>query len=422
MLYGLLEKCIARFMRDPSESYAVLFLDLDNFKNINDAYGHVIGDRLLLEVAVRLNRAVRLTDTVTRLGGDEFAVLLDNPHDADQVMRIVARVQQELGAPFTLSGREVYVTTSIGAALADDHYTSPEEPLRDADTAMYRAKHAGKNSAQLFDRGMHAAVLHRLNVERELRDAIGQGQLVLHYQPIIRLSDGSCCGFEALVRWQHPVRGLLGPAEFIGVAEDSGLIAPLDLWVLREGARQLRAWRQDPVLAHLTLAVNISGQQLRHTTRADQRLVDFDFPAGMELEVTESTLIDAPEAAETLRALSRLGVPLSLDDFGTGFASLDAVQRHPIGTLKLDRSFIAPLPSGVRQRAIVASVLTLAIHLDLRVVAEGLETLEQVQAVSELGCRFGQGYLFSRPVPADEAATYALAHLPEHLEFLPVSS
>lgn len=420
VLYSLLEKCIARFRRDPSQSYAVLFLDLDNFKNVNDAYGHVIGDRLLLEVAARLNRAVRLTDTVTRLGGDEFAVLLDNPHDANQVMRIVTRIQQELGTPFSLSGRKVHVTTSIGAALADDHYTSAEEPLRDADTAMYRAKHAGKNSAQLFDRAMHAAVLHRLNIERELRDAIGQDQLVLQYQPIILLSNGSCCGFEALVRWQHPVRGLLGPAEFIGVAEDSGLIAPLGLWVLREGARQLRAWQQDPLLTHLTLAVNISGQQLRHTTRADQRLIDFDFPAGLELEVTESTLIDAPEAVETLHALSRLGIPLSLDDFGTGFASLDAVQRHPISTLKLDRSFIAPLPSGVRQRAIVAGVLTLATHLDLRVIAEGLETPEQVQAVSELGCRYGQGFLFSRPVPADEAAMYALAHLPNRIQSVPL--
>lgn len=421
VLYSLLEKCIARFKRNPSQSYAVLFLDLDNFKNVNDAYGHVMGDRLLLEVAARLNESVRRTDTVARLGGDEFAVLLDNPCDADQVMRIITRISQEMETPFRLSGQEVYVTTSIGAALADEHYNSVEEPLRDADTAMYRAKHAGKNSAQLFDRGMHAAVLNRLNIERELREAVGKNELVLHYQPIICLDDGSCCGFEALVRWQHPVRGLLGPAEFIGVAEVSGLIAPLGMWVLREGARQLRAWHENSKLAHLTLAVNISGQQLRHSAQTDQRLVDFDFPEKLELEVTESTLIDSPEAVENLHALSKLGVPLSLDDFGTGFASLAAVQRHPISTLKLDRSFIAPLPSGTRQRAIVASVLTLAIHLDLKVIAEGLETPEQVQAVSEMGCRYGQGFLFSRPVPADEAAQYALAHLSESIQAVHLS-
>ncbi|WP_456832793.1 putative bifunctional diguanylate cyclase/phosphodiesterase [Deinococcus sp. UYEF24] len=421
VLYSLLEKCIARFQRRPDQSYAVLFLDLDNFKNINDAFGHVMGDRLLLEVAARLNHSVRRTDTVARLGGDEFAVLLDSPCDANQVMRVVTRINQEMGAPFNLLGQEVHVTTSIGAALADEHYRSVEEPLRDADTAMYRAKHAGKNSAQLFDRDMHAAVINRLNTERELREAIGKDELVLHYQPIICLVDGSCCGFEALVRWQHPVRGLLAPSEFIGVAEETGLIAPLGMWVLREGARQLRAWHEHSGLAHLSLAVNISGQQLRHTAQTDQRLIDFDFPPGLELEVTESTLIDAPEAVENLHALSRLGIPLSLDDFGTGFASLAAVQRHPISTLKLDRSFIAPLPSGTRQRAIVASVLTLALHLNLRVIAEGLETSEQVQAVTEMGCRYGQGFLFSRPVAADEAAKYALAHPPVKPQTIPLA-
>lgn len=412
LLYSLLDKSMARFRRERTHSYAVLFLDLDNFKDINDAYGHIVGDRLLLEVASRVRNSVRTTDTVARLGGDEFAVLLDNPCDATQVMRIITRIREEMGSPFKLSGREVYVTTSIGAALADEHYGKVEEPLRDADTAMYRAKHAGKNSAQLFDQSMHESVVKRLNTERELRQAIAEGQLVLHYQPLICLTDGHCVGFEALVRWQHPVRGLLGPVEFIGVAEASGLIGALGLWVLREGARQLRAWQTHPALAHLTLAVNISGQQLRHTAQQGERLLDFDFPAGLELEVTESTLIDAPEAVENLHALARLGVPLSLDDFGTGYASLAAVQRHPISTLKLDRSFVAPLPAGTRQRAIIASVLTLALHLDLRVIAEGLETQEQVDTVVEMGCRFGQGYLFSRPVPAAEALAYALAHLP----------
>ncbi|WP_162243092.1 bifunctional diguanylate cyclase/phosphodiesterase [Deinococcus sp. Leaf326] len=415
LLYSLLEHAMERFRRQPDCSYAVLFIDLDNFKDVNDAYGHIVGDRLLLEVAARLQRVVRRTDTVARLGGDEFAVLLDSPYGATQVMRIIARIMGAMRRPVRLPGHEVEVTLSIGAALADSAYTSVEEPLRDADTAMYRAKQAGKNGAQLFDQSMHDSVIHRLNTERELREAVTEGQLTLHYQPVIRLSDGACTGFEALVRWQHPVRGLLPPSEFIGVAEACGLIGPLGAWVLEEGARQLRAWRATPELAHLTLAVNISGKQLLNAAQPESRLLGFAFPPGLELEVTESTLIDAPEAVAHLHALAGLGVPLSLDDFGTGYASLVAVQRHPISTLKLDRSFVAPLPAGARQRAIVASVLTLAHHLDLRVIAEGLETPEQVRAVEELGCRYGQGYLFCHAVPADEATAYALAHVPPGL-------
>ena len=412
LLYSLLERSMARFRRQPECSYAVLFLDLDNFKDVNDAYGHIVGDRLLLEVAARLRQVVRQTDTVARLGGDEFAVLLDKPCDATQVMRVIARITREMRRPVRLPGHEVEVTLSIGAALADPAYTSVEEPLRDADTAMYRAKQAGKNGAQLFDQSMHESVVRRLNTERELREALGAGRLTLHYQPVVRLADGVCVGFEALVRWPHPSRGLLPPAEFIGVAEACGLIGPLGAWVLEEGARQLRAWHADPDLAHLSLAVNVSGKQLLPGAQPEERLLAFAFPPGLEIEVTESTLIDTPEAGAHLRALAQLGVPLSLDDFGTGYASLAAVQRHPIGTLKLDRSFVAPLPSGTRQRAIVASVLTLAQHLDLRVIAEGLETPEQVGAVEELGCRYGQGYFFCRPVPAPEATAYALAHLP----------
>lgn len=412
LLYGLLEHSMARFKRQPGSPYAVLFLDLDNFKDVNDAYGHIVGDRLLLEVAARLQRAVRKTDTVARLGGDEFAVLLEGSCDATQVMRVIARIIDEMRRPFSLSTQQVEVTLSIGAALADENYTRVEEPLRDADTAMYRAKQAGKNGAQLFDQSMHAFVVKRLNTGRELREAIAGDQLVLHYQPVICLTDQCCVGFEALVRWQHPTRGLLPPSEFIDIAEASGLIGPLGAWVLEAGARQLRTWQERPELAHLSLAVNISGKQLLQAAQPDHQLLGFPFPKGLELEVTESTLTDAPEAVARLHALAQMGVPLSLDDFGTGFASLAAVQRHPITTLKLDRSFIAPLPSGVRQRAIVASVLTLADHLTLRVIAEGLETSEQVQAVEEMGCRYGQGYFFCRPVPAAEATAYALAHAP----------
>lgn len=410
LLGGLLDKTMQRFERDPGQPYAVMFLDLDDFKNVNDAYGHLTGDRLLLEAAARLKDAVRRTDTVARMGGDEFAVLLDAPCDEVNARRVAERLQRSMLRPFRLQGQDVRITTSIGLAIASREYTRLEEPLRDADTAMYAAKRSGRNRTVLFEPHMHEQALARVDTERQLRGALREGQFELHYQPVMHLPSGRCVGFEALVRWQHPQRGLLAPGAFLDVAERSGLIVPLGAWVVQEAARQLREWQGETDLAGLFVSVNLSGQQLQVPAGTPDDLLAMTFPEGLHLEITETSLADTPEALRAMRALHRRGVPLMLDDFGTGFASLSAAQRFPVGTLKVDRSFVSPLPGDARQTAIVASVVTLARHMQLQVVAEGIETAAQAQAVTELGCGFGQGFLFSRPLPPVAAAAFARAH------------
>ena len=411
LLHSLLEKTMQRFEREPNHPYAVMFLDLDDFKNVNDVYGHLTGDRLLLETAARLKDAVRKTDTVARLGGDEFAVLLDAPCDEVNALRVAERLQRAMARPFRLQRDEVRVSTSIGLANARRAYTRTEEPLRDADTAMYVAKRRGKNRTVLFEQSMHDQAQERVDTERQLREALRDGQFRLHYQPIMELAPGRCVGFEALVRWQHPARGLLGPSAFLDVAERTGLIVPLGAWVLREASRQLLEWQTDPQLARLLVSVNLSGQQLQVEAGGEHDLLAMTFPAGLHLEITETSLVDTPEAMRTMRALHHRGVPLMLDDFGTGFASLAAAQRFPVHTLKIDRSFVAPLPGDGddRHSAIVASVVTLARHMSMQVVAEGVETPEQARAVQDLGCQFAQGFLFARPVEAEVAAAFARA-------------
>ncbi|GAA0501934.1 putative bifunctional diguanylate cyclase/phosphodiesterase [Deinococcus depolymerans] len=410
LLGSLLEKTMQRFERDPAHPYAVLFLDLDDFKNVNDAYGHLTGDRLLLETAARLKDAVRRTDTVARMGGDEFAVLLDAPCDEVNARRVAERLQRAMLRPFRLQREEVRITTSIGLATASRAYRRLEEPLRDADTAMYAAKRSGKNRTVLFEPHMHEQALARVDTERQLRVALREKQFALHYQPVMHLASGRCVGFEALLRWQHPQRGLLTPGAFLDVAERSGLIVPLGAWVLREAQRQLQEWQAAPELSGLFVSVNLSAQQLGVEAGTPGDLLTMTFPPGLHLEITEHSLADTPEALRAMRALHRRGVPLMLDDFGTGFASLSAAQRFPVGTLKIDRSFVSFLPGDARQTAIVASVVTLARHLELNVVAEGVETPEQARSAQALGCGFAQGFLFSRPVPAAAAAAFARAH------------
>ncbi|WP_345450098.1 putative bifunctional diguanylate cyclase/phosphodiesterase [Deinococcus aluminii] len=412
LLYTRLEAAIQRHLRDGRQGYAVLFCDLDNFKTVNDAYGHDVGDRLLLETATRLQQTLRGSDTIARLGGDEFAVLLDNPGDATSVMRVAQRLQVALAQPFRVMGQPLHVSASLGVTLASSQYTRVEDALRDADTAMYRAKQAGKGRAALFDESMHAEVLERLTLERDLRRALEEGELTLHYQPIMDLTALRCVGFEALLRWTHPQRGPVPPARFIPLAEASGLIVPLGRWVLDEAGRQLTAWRAaHPGLSELTVSVNVSGRQLHRHAQPEEHFLNRPPAPGIELEVTESTLLDAPEAQAVLRALADRGVCLSLDDFGTGYASLSALERHPITTLKIDRSFVAALPDGVRQRGIVQGVAMLAQHLRLRVIAEGIETPEQLRTLRDLGCTHGQGFLFARPLPAGAALAFALNHV-----------
>jgi diguanylate cyclase (GGDEF)-like protein/PAS domain S-box-containing protein len=379
-------------------SVAVLFLDVDNFKVVNDSLGHRAGDNLLRQLAQRLSDAVRPSDTVGRFGGDEFVVLCEDVVDEPMALRIAGRLARVFEAPFALEGDDVHLASaSIGVVLRDGAQDDPEELLRDADAAMYRAKERGRSRVELFDSGMRARAIGRLQTEGDLRRALDRNELCVVYQPIVGLRDGTICGFEALVRWQHPERGLLTPAQFIPVAEESGMIVGLGRVVLEEACRQAAAWESVPV------HVNLSARQL-----ADPNLIDSVAhvvrttgvkPSNLVLELTESSLLErAHSPAETLARLKGLGISLILDDFGTGYSSLSYLQHFPLSGLKIDRSFVAGLAAGNGGGAIVDAILRMGRALDLEVVAEGLETEVQLDTLRRLGCRLGQGYLFSRPV------------------------
>jgi diguanylate cyclase (GGDEF)-like protein/PAS domain S-box-containing protein len=383
-------------------SVAVLFLDVDNFKVVNDSLGHRAGDNLLRQLAARLSDAVRPADTVGRFGGDEFVVLCEDVTDEPMALRIAGRLARVFTEPFSLEGDDVHLASaSIGVVLRDGTQDNPEELLRDADAAMYRAKERGRSRVELFDTGMRARAIGRLQTEGDLRRALERDELRVAYQPIIALGDGSIRGFEALVRWEHPERGLLSPAQFIPVAEESGMIVGLGRVVLEEACRQSAHWSAiyGPVPVH----VNLSARQV-----ADPNLVDSVAhvlrdsglqPANLVLELTESSLLERVHSpGEALSRLKALGISLILDDFGTGYSSLSYLQQFPLSGLKIDRSFVAALGANNGDGAIVDAILRMARALGLEVVAEGLETEAHLDALRRLGCRYGQGYLFSRPV------------------------
>jgi len=383
-------------------SVAVLFLDVDNFKVVNDSLGHRAGDNLLRQLAARLSDAVRPADTVGRFGGDEFVVLCEDVVDEPMALRIAGRLARVFAEPFALEGDDVHVASaSIGVVLRDGAQDNPEELLRDADAAMYRAKERGRSRVELFDTGMRARAIGRLQTEGDLRRALERDELRVVYQPIVTLSDGSIRGFEALVRWEHPERGLLSPAQFIPVAEESGMIVALGRVVLEEACRQSAAW--SAVHGPIPIHVNLSARQV-----ADPNLVDSVAhvvrtsgvePANLVLELTESSLLERVHSpGETLVRLKALGISLILDDFGTGYSSLSYLQHFPLSGLKIDRSFVAALGGANGDGAIVDAILRMARALDLEVVAEGLETADHLDVLRRLGCQFGQGYLFSRPV------------------------
>ncbi|MDX6656601.1 MAG: hypothetical protein QOH62_1394 [Solirubrobacteraceae bacterium] len=389
---------------------AVLFLDVDNFKVVNDSLGHRAGDNLLRQLAARLSEAVRPADTVGRFGGDEFVVLCEDVVDEPMALRIAGRLARVFSEPFRLEGDDVHVVSaSIGVVLRDGAQDDPEALLRDADAAMYRAKERGRSRVELFDTGMRARAIGRLQTEGDLRRALEGDELRVLYQPIIDLTDATIKGFEALVRWQHPERGLLSPAQFVPVAEESGLIGALGRDVLEAACRQGASWSaaHGPMPVH----VNLSARQV-----ADRGIVDsvqevvqatgID-PANLVLELTESALLERVHSPrDTLERLRELGLKLMLDDFGTGYSSLSYLQHFPLSGLKIDRAFVSAIGSGDGASAIVDAILQMARALGLEVVAEGLETEEHRDALRELGCRLGQGYLFSRPV--DAAAASAL--------------
>ena len=396
--------------RDP-RMFAVLFLDLDRFKNINDSLGHTHGDLLLVAFAERLERTLRPVDTLARFGGDEFAILITGMADPTDTVRVAQRIQDELSEPFVLDKNSAFATASIGIALSSSGYDRPEDILRDADIAMYRAKENGKARYELFDHGMHARAVSRLQLESDLRQAIENNEFCVYYQPIVSLETGRLAGFEALVRWNHPRRGLVSPADFIPVAEETGLIVPIGQWVLNEACAQVRQWQLDsPSHRALSLSVNLSARQVAQPDLLDrikEALATSTLnPHCLKLEITESVVMENAEAAVLMfKQLRSLGVQLSIDDFGTGYSSLSYLHRFPLNYLKIDRSFVTRLTTD-NDNAIVRTISTLARNLGMEVIAEGIETDEQYQQLKMLGCEYGQGFLFSRPVNND-----AVAHL-----------
>jgi diguanylate cyclase (GGDEF)-like protein len=399
--------------------FAVLFLDIDRFKIINDSLGHVAGDELLVEIAKRLESSLRASDTVARfegnhtlarMGGDEFTVLLDGIGDGDRALAIANRLCAAVAQPFQLQGREVVTSISVGLVVSANRYQRAEDMVRDADTAMYRAKELGKARCEVFDTSMLTAAEERLGLEQDLRRALERQELELYYQPIVSLSESRLTGFEALLRWNHPVRGLVLPAKFIPVAEDTGVIVPIGTWVLHEACRQLRRWDEEfPAARDLVVNVNLSARQCTHPDLLQEvrRILDDTgvAPSRLKLEITEGVVLEHSEVVgNVLRELRTLGVQLGLDDFGMGYSALSYLQNFPFQTIKIDRAFVSDMESGSNTE-IIRAIVALAEGLAMDVTAEGIETADQVNRLQGLSCEFGQGYYFDKPLTSEHART-----------------
>jgi diguanylate cyclase (GGDEF)-like protein/PAS domain S-box-containing protein len=387
---------------------AVLYLDLDRFKNINDSLGHLVGDHLLKSVALRLSGCVRASDTVSRLGGDEFVILLSEMTRAQDAAVCAEKILQAVRMPYIMDAHELHVTASIGVSVYPEDGGDIETLLQNADFAMYEAKDRGRNNYQFYRVDLNSRATERQSLENSLRRAIQRHELELHYQPIMNVATGVMAGVEALIRWQHPILGSVLPAQFISIAEESGLIVPLGQWALREACRQARAW-QDARLPPVRLAVNISAVELRSKEfvgEVETILTETGFdPRHLELELTETFLMqDSKPTALVLDALKELGVQLALDDFGTGYSSLSYMRRFPIDALKVDRSFVRNLTTDADDASVVSAVINMGKSLHMRVVAEGVETREQLLFLEEHDCTEAQGYYFSRPVKAERLA------------------
>ncbi len=406
LLLDRLGMALARARRHHRRT-AVLFADLDHFKVVNDSLGHSLGDRLLVEVAERLTEALRPQDTVARFGGDEFVVLCEDLHDQHDAAAIAERIIDAISGPFGFAETEVYIGASIGIAFPDDVDVEPETFIRDADAAMYQAKERGRGRWVVFDNAMRANAVDRLDIENALRRSIERRELRVHYQPVVSIATGHIVGVEALLRWEHPERGLLLPGEFIGIAEETGLIVPIGAWVLEQACRQVHRWEASlPDRPKLSVAVNLSGRQLSHPGLVDDVAAVIGAtgvdPGQVELEITESVLMDDVEmSADTLGRLKQLGVRLSVDDFGTGYSSLSYLRRFPVDLLKVDRSFVDGLGSDPSDSAIVEAIITLAHTLGLEAVAEGVETEAQLAELRLRSCDLAQGYLLARPAAGD---------------------
>lgn len=404
-----LTQTIERVKRDRDYHFAVLFLDLDRFKVINDSLGHMVGDQLLVSIARRLEACLSHEDTVARLGGDEFTILLENIRHDEDATKVAERVQQALSAPFNLSGHEVFTSASIGITLSSTSFDRPEDLLRGADIAMYRAKAQGKACHEVFDTDMHTRVVALMQLENDLRRAVERQEFELYYQPIVSLSSGRIAGFEALVRWAHPEQGMISPVKFIPIAEETGIIIPLGQWVLREACRQLKEWQDERVYEPpLTVSVNLSSRQFSQQSligQIQQVLTDTGMKANcLKLEITESAIMENTESAmDMLLQLKAMGIQLSVDDFGTGYSSLGYLYRFPMDLLKIDQSFVSRVDTDGEKLELVRTITTLAWNLGMDVVAEGVETTKQLAQLKALKCEYGQGYLFSKPLNKAEA-------------------
>jgi diguanylate cyclase (GGDEF)-like protein len=387
----------------------VLFIDVDGFKHVNDSLGHQIGDQLLIAISRRLECCMREADTVARVGGDEFISLIDDVESTEDILSLADRILESLRTPFSLDGHELVVSASIGVALSGTNYETAEEIVRNADIAMYRAKSKGKGGYVIFDEEMHALAVGRLRMETDLRQAIKRGEFQLYYQPIVSLRTGKVRSFEALLRWYHPDRGLVCPDDFIPLAEETKLILPVGLWVIRTAADQLRRWQgQFGMNPPLSISVNLSCRQFLQPDlvyQVQRALLDTRLdPRCLKMEITESAIMEQVESASSaLSKLKTLGIKLAMDDFGKGYSSLSYLHQFPFDTLKIDRSFIACIGPSGENTEIVRTIVSLARGLGLDVVAEGVETENQLFQLKDLGCQFGQGYFFSRPLSAEAA-------------------
>jgi len=389
-----------------SHKYFVLFLDLNRFKNINDSLGHTVGDRLLKLVGKRLVRILRKEDTIARLGGDEFAIILNDLSSIEQAREIAGKIYEKLSRPYLVQGNQIFLDLNVGIAPLDADHKSPEDILRDADIAMHDAKEKGSGVA-VFSKKLRSRFLEKISLEGDMRFAIERGEMSMHYQPLICLRDGKLIGFEALLRWQHPTRGFISPAEFVPIAEDSGLIIPITQWILRETCLQLAEWQNLLLHDRLIVSVNISckhfaaGGLVKDVVKA--LTVSKLSPASLKLEITESTAMEnAAQTIEVLQKLKKIGIQISMDDFGTGYSSLSYLHWLPIDFLKIDRSFVYSVGERGENSEILQTIVSLAKNLKMRVIAEGIETENQLSLLQNLGCDYGQGFLMSKPLPKDE--------------------
>ena len=407
-----LAQALNKSRENPNHKVSVLFIDLDRFKVVNDSLGHLIGDQLLIGISERLRDCLRPNDIVARLGGDEFTILVEGIYEINEVIRIAERLQEKFASPFDLTGHEIYSSASIGILHASEKHLTPQDIMRDADTAMYQAKRAGKARHEVFNEEMHEAVKETLQLETDLRRAIERDELIVFYQPIHSLENGGVLGFEALARWQHRELGILSPDKFIPLAEELGLIDQLGEQILRKACSQMRFLKDySPAEQPLTLSVNLSCKQFAQPNlvgKIKQILDETDFsPSRLKLEITETLFFEYKEAAvEMLGQLRELGIEINIDDFGTGYSNLSYLMRLPISTLKIDRSFISPVKEDGRNIEIVKIIVTLARNLGMKVIAEGVETEAQVNHLRKLECESAQGYYFSKPMCLEEAEEF----------------